>query len=70
MDYKIRACSTPGSVIYLFSRNLSPVNVVLVKKLVKFAIFSCKKTKGLLLRPSLSRQTVNVSALHKGPVEI
>ena len=31
-------------------------NVVFVKKIFKFAILSCKRTKGLLLRRSLSRQ--------------
>ena len=51
------------------SFNFNQINIFLVKKIVKFAFSSCKKTKGLLERPSLSRG-MNVSALHEGPVVI
>ena len=42
------------SVLRWDSFNFNQVNIFLVKKIVKFAISSCKKTKGLLERPSLS----------------
>ena len=49
-----------SNVLRRESFNFNQVNIFIVKKIVKFAISSCKKTKGLLGRPTIARNTRHV----------